>query len=54
MPIQSEYVNATKLICADTASQSEDKHNAQHDQTRGDVKRMQSDERIVGRSEKIG
>ncbi len=54
MPVQREHVNAPELVRSDTASQTEDQHDAQHDQTRGHVKRVQTNQRVVGRSEKIG
>src|SRR5690348_4790040 len=53
MPVQRKHIDASRLIPPDTASQTEHKHDAKHDQTCGDVKSVQTDQRVISRSKEV-
>src|SRR5258708_5795555 len=53
MPIQRKHFHASGLLGSDASSQAEEQHNAEHDQPRSDVKAVQANERVVGRSKKV-
>ena len=54
MPVQGKHFHARGLLRPDAARQAKQKHDGEHDQTHGDVEGVQADERIIGRSEKVG
>src|SRR5262249_26566904 len=41
MPVHRKHFHTTRLMRADTTGQTEEQHDAQHDQTRADVKSVQ-------------
>jgi hypothetical protein len=49
MPVHREHFDVARLLHSHTAAKAEHRNGQEHDETRGDVKRMQSDERIIGR-----
>src|SRR5262249_12026988 len=54
MPVQRKHLDARRLIRSDTTRQAEKQHDTQHYQTCGDVKGVQTNQRVVGRSKEIG
>src|ERR1700690_428004 len=54
MPVHREHFDVTGLLHSHPATKSENRNGREHDQTCGDVKRMQADQRVICRSEKIG
>src|SRR5260370_17114905 len=53
MPVHRKHVDASGLLAPYSPRQTEEKHDSEHQQTYRDVRRVQTDERIVGRSKKI-
>src|SRR5262249_17383635 len=53
MPVQGKYVDTSGLLRTNSACEPEEQHNAQHDQSRDDVKGMQANQRVVRRSKKV-
>src|ERR1700688_286078 len=53
MPVQGKYVDASRLLRSNAPCQSEEQHNAQHDQSSGNVKGVQANQRVVRCSKKI-
>src|SRR5262249_45152798 len=53
MPVHRKHFHTTHLIRTDTTCQTEQQHDAQHDQACADVKGVQTDQRVIGRSEKV-
>src|SRR5579862_2983782 len=53
MPIQGKYIDASRVLRSDAPCQSEEKHDAQHDQSSSNVKGVQANERVVCRSKEI-
>ena len=54
MPVHREHFDATRLLHSHTATKSEHRNNHEHDQTCGDVKRVQPDKRVIGCPEEVG
>src|SRR5437867_580486 len=44
MPVQRKHADASRLITADTACQPEREHDAEHHQTCGDVKSVETNQ----------
>src|SRR5260370_34830992 len=53
MPVHRKHVDASGLLVPYSPRQTEEKHDGEHQQTYRDVRRVQTDKRIVGRSKKI-
>src|SRR4051812_14511607 len=54
MPVHREHFDVTGLLHFHTATKSEHRDRYQHDETCGDVKRMQPDERVICCPEQVG
>src|SRR2546425_4446032 len=54
MPIHREHFDVTRLLHSHTTTKSEHRNGHEHDETCGDVKSMQSDERVIGCSKQVG
>src|ERR1700719_1855475 len=54
MPVHREHFDATGLLDSHTTTKSENRNGHEHDETCGDMKRMQSDKRVIGCSEEVG
>src|SRR5262245_8712675 len=53
MPVQSQHVDALRVIAPYLARDSERQHDGHHHETGGDVSRVQTDERVVRRAKEI-
>src|SRR6202047_2373060 len=53
MPVQGKHVDASRLLRSNAPCQSEEKHDAQHDQSSGNVKAVQANQRVVRCSKKV-
>src|SRR5580704_12080961 len=54
MPVHRQHLDATRLLHSHTATESEHRNGHEHDETCGDVKRVQADKRVICCSEQIG
>src|SRR3954465_15654079 len=54
MPVHREHFDMTGLLHPDTATQSKDRDRHEHDETCGDVKRVQPDKRVICCPEQVG
>src|SRR5580704_4766159 len=54
VPVHREHFDATRLLHSHTATKSEHRNGREHDETCGDVKRVQADERVICRSKQVG
>src|SRR3984893_11981935 len=54
MPVHRKHFHARRLLRPDAASQAKKEYDAKHYQTRGDVKTVQPDKRVVSGSKKVG
>src|SRR5882757_8856314 len=54
MPVHGKHVDASGLLLPYSPRQTEEKHDSEHQQTYRDVRRVQTDKRIVCCAKKIG
>src|SRR5208282_6039248 len=54
MPVHREHVDATRMLLFHTTAKSEHRNSHEHDETCGDVKRVQPDKRVVRCPEQVG
>src|SRR5215469_5089338 len=54
MPVQRKDFYTTGVFLSDATGKREDRHNDEHDQSCGDVERVEADEGVVGCPEQIG
>src|SRR5882762_1213504 len=54
MPIHREHFDVTRLLHSHTATKSEHRNGQEHDETCGDVKRVQADKRVICCPEQVG
>ena len=54
MPVHGKHSDASGLILAYAARQTEEQHDDEHDQTGREVKSVQADQRVIGRSKEVG
>src|SRR5258707_15762024 len=54
MPVHREHFDVTRLLHSHTAAKSEHRNGQEHDEACGDVKRVQTDERVIGCPEQVG
>src|SRR5712692_1095573 len=54
VPVHREHFDVTRLLHSHTATKSEHRNGQEHDETSGDVKRVQADKRVICCSEKVG
>src|ERR1700690_180382 len=54
MPVHREHFDVTRLLHSHTATKSEQRNRREHDETCGDVKRVQPDEGVICCPEQVG
>src|SRR5882757_10558935 len=54
MPVHREHFDVTRLLHSHTAAKSEHRNGQEHDETGGDVKRVQADKRVICCPEQVG
>src|SRR6267154_5690007 len=54
MPVHREHFDVTRLLHPYTATKSEHRNGQEHDETCGDVKRVQADKRVICCPEQVG
>src|SRR5216683_2544374 len=54
MPVHREHFDVTRLLHSHTATKSEHRNGEEHDETCGDVKRVQPDKRVICCPEQVG
>src|SRR5271154_7603019 len=54
MPVHREHIDAARMLLSHTTAKSEHGNGQEHDETCGDVKRVQADQRVIGRPEQVG
>src|SRR6202795_3655085 len=53
MPVHGKHVDASRLLRSNAPCETKEQHNAQHDQSSGNVKGVQANKRVVRSSKKI-
>src|SRR5712671_5964654 len=54
MPVQRKHIQTSGMLPADTPRQAEKEHDTEHEQTGGDVKRVQTNKRVIRGPKKTG
>src|SRR5258708_31408449 len=54
MPVHGQHFDVTGLLYSHTATKSEHRNDRKHDETCGDVKRVQPDKRVICCPEQVG
>src|SRR5271155_294215 len=54
MPVHREHFDAARILLSHTTTKSEHRNCHEHDETCGDVKRVQPDKRVICRPEQVG